>query len=461
MTAQDSGVGVAGSNFTYYNYPGIYNSSNFHYCGLEPGNNIVNYNNAVEVWTCQLVGLADLATETEYVRETLAAYTNDLIFLGIDGLRLEAAKHINPDDIANIKSRLTTTPYITQEVIWGAGEAVTTEMYTQNGQVQEFRYTTTFREAFLKDGIASLQGLDNQGWVAGSDANVFVANHDTERNSGSLNVYSPSNTYTLAAVLSLAHHYGTPSILSSYSNFHNSDAGAPNGGTGTCWDNVDVDMWFCQHRWPAIAGMVGFRNKVGDAPITRWVSPSSQQIAFARGSLGFVAINNLDSEWNATFATGLCAGSYCNVIEGPGQPGTCSGTAFSVGKGGSLSVTIAPRQAIAMHRGAMGVGLPVPATAQQVSVIFNEDVTTTFGENVFVVGSLPQLGNWDLSNAIPLDATNYPVWGATVYLPPNTEFEYKFIRKETDGSIVWESDPNRQDTTPAYGVQLIGTTSWR
>jgi hypothetical protein len=76
------------------------------------------------------------------------------------------------------------------------------------------------------------------------------------------------------------------------------------------------------------------------------------------------------------------------------------------------------------------------------------------------------------------------VWGATVYLPPNTEFEYKFIRK-TGGSvrysfaralwrsaslhladilalkIVWESDPNRQDTTPASGVQLIATTSWR
>ena len=41
---------------------------------------------------------------------------------------------------------------------------------------------------------------------------------------------------------------------------------------------------FCQHRWPAIAGMVGFRNNVGDAPLTGWVAPSSQQIAFARGT---------------------------------------------------------------------------------------------------------------------------------------------------------------------------------
>ncbi|KAI0275828.1 glycoside hydrolase [Russula aff. rugulosa BPL654] len=461
MTAQNSGVGVAGSNFTYYNYPGIYNNSNFHHCGLEPGDNIVNYDNAVEVWTCQLEGLADLATETEYVREELAAFTNDLISLGVDGLRLDAAKHIEPDDIANITARLTTTPFITQEVIWGAGEAVTPDMYTGNGEVQEFRYTTALQQGFLQGGIAALQNLDDQGWVAGSDANVFVSNHDTERNSNSLNAYSPSNTYILATVFSLAHPYGTPSVLSSYSNFYNTDAGAPNGGAGTCWDTVDVIRWFCQHRWPAIAGMVGFRNNVGDAPLTGWVASSSQQIAFARGSLGFVAINNMDTPWSANFATGLPAGSYCNVIEGLSNQGTCSGTAFSVGNDGSLNVTIDPRQAIAVQTGAMGVGRPVPLTAQQVSVIFSENATTTFGENIFVVGSLPGLGNWDTSNAIPLNPTNYPIWGATVYLPPNTEFEYKFIRKETDGSIIWESDPNRQDTTPASGVQLIGTTSWR
>ena len=85
---------------------------------------------------------------------------------------------------------------------------------------------------------------------------------------------------------------------------------------------------------------------------------------------------------------------------------------------------------------------------------------------------------------IPLDPVHYPVWGATVYLPPNITFQYKFIRKETDGSvrissspasapyvkavmtytldgqIEWESDPNREDTTPLSGVQSIVTT-WR
>ena len=60
MTGTSSGTGTAGSSFTQYDYPGIYGSDNFHYCGLEPDNNIVNWDNEVEVWTCQLDGLAEL-----------------------------------------------------------------------------------------------------------------------------------------------------------------------------------------------------------------------------------------------------------------------------------------------------------------------------------------------------------------------------------------------------------------
>jgi len=334
-------------------------------------------------------------------------------------------------------------------------------MYTKNGDVQEFRYTYTLKYEFLRGGISALQNFDNWGWVAGSGANVFVSNHDTERGLSSLNPYSPSNTYTLATIFSLAHPYGTPTVLSSYS-FSDTDAGSPNGGTGNCSDTDKVHSWLCQHRWPAIAAMVGFRNVVGNAPLTRWVSPSSQQIAFARGRLGFVAINNADTAWSATFLTGLPPGAYCNVIDKSGapHPRACNGASFWVGIEGSLTVTIGPRQAIAVHVGALGTGSPTPKASGPVSVIFSEIATTTPGENIFVVGSVPQLGNWDPSSAIPLDPVHYPVWGATAYLPPNTTFRYKFIRKGSDGSVAWESDPNREDTTPLSGVQSLVTT-WR
>ncbi|KAI0034829.1 glycoside hydrolase [Vararia minispora EC-137] len=457
MTGQDSGQLLPDElTFTHYNYPGIYQTQDFHHCGLEPGDDIVNWNNEQEVWTCELDNLADLATETEYVRQTLANYGNTLLSLGVDGFRLDAAKQINPADIKNITSRLTLTPYITQEVPFGAGEPVTPNLYTGNGAVR-FRYTTALMNAFLGGGISSLQSFDNLGWVPSSQANVFVANHDTERSGASLNNNSPSNTYTLAMIFSLAHPFGTPTILSSYSGFTNFDQGAPNGGTGTCTGNGGANGWLCQHRWLAVSGMAGFRNSVGSAALTSWVSPSSQQIAFGRGSAGFVAINNADMSWTATFATNLADGSYCDVVHGTVSSGSCSGPSFTVSSG-SFSATIAARDAVAIHTGALGAGSG--SSVGTVAVSFAETATTTFGENIFLVGSISQLGSWNTASAIALSAASYPVWTVTVTLPASTKFQYKFIRKETNGSIVWESDPNREDTTPGSGTQTI-TTSWR
>lgn len=116
MAGSDSGSGVAGSSFTHYNYPGIYQTQDFHHCGLESGDDIVNYQNRLEVQTCELVNLAEwvsilsfwkknhwriltgcsLATDTEYVRGRLAQYGNDLLSLGVDGFRLDAAKRTCP-----------------------------------------------------------------------------------------------------------------------------------------------------------------------------------------------------------------------------------------------------------------------------------------------------------------------------------------------------------------------------
>ncbi|KAJ7252048.1 glycoside hydrolase [Mycena rebaudengoi] len=461
MAGSDSGTGTAGSSFTHYNYPGIYQTQDFHHCGLESGDEIVNYGNRVEVQTCELVNLADLATDTDYVRGVLAAYGNKLISLGVDGFRLDAAKHMPAGDIANILSRLTTRPYITQEVIFGAGEPIQPSEYVGNGDVQEFRYTTAIKNAFSGGGISSLQNLDNLGWVAGSQANVFVANHDTERNGNSLNINSPSNTYITATIFSLAHPYGTPTILSSYS-FSNNDVGAPNNNAGACSATGGASGWLCQHRFVAISGMVGWRNQVAGAAINNWVSPQGQQIAFGRGTAGFVAINNADSAWSTTFRTSLPNGSFCDVITGKSSNGACTGTGFTV-SGGSFTATVPARSAIAIHIGALGSG-GTPGGGGggtgTVTVSFAETATTTFGENIFLVGDLAQLGAWAPGSSLPLSSATYPVWTITVTLPANTAFQYKFIRKETDGSVVWESDPNRSATTNASGSQTI-TSSWK
>lgn len=102
---------------------------------------------------------------------------------------------------------------------------------------------------------------------------------------------------------------------------------------------------------------------------------------------------------------------------------------------------------------------------------------TQAGTSVYVVGSIPQLGNWNVANAVRLDPSVYyqyvvdgrndvpvqgvPIWTAVVSdLPPATEFEWKFVRRREDGSGQPEYEPgvNHHDRTgpSGYSGRVLG-----
>ncbi|WP_406369494.1 hypothetical protein OG788_06555 [Streptomyces sp. NBC_00647] len=95
---------------------------------------------------------------------------------------------------------------------------------------------------------------------------------------------------------------------------------------------------------------------------------------------------------------------------------------------------------------------------RQVSVAFDEYPDTYYGQNVYVVGSIPAPGNRNTAAVVPLWAADYPTWSTALTLPSNSSFAYKHIKKNPDGTITWESDPHRSCTTPASGAV---TLSWR
>jgi len=85
-----------------------------------------DYNDTIQVRNCRLVGLRDLKGSKEWVRDRIAGYMNQLIDLGVAGFRIDAAKHMWPQDIYNVLNRLhrlntlwfpkNTGPFIYQEV---------------------------------------------------------------------------------------------------------------------------------------------------------------------------------------------------------------------------------------------------------------------------------------------------------------------------------------------------------
>lgn len=83
-----------------------------------------------------------------------------------------------------------------------------------------------------------------------------------------------------------------------------------------------------------------------------------------------------------------------------------------------------------------------------VDVTFNcYNGVTTPGQNVLVVGNIPELGNWIPAAAIKLkQGANY-TWSGTMTLPANVNIEWKCIKREdvfSAASVVWEAGANNQ-----------------
>jgi alpha-amylase len=455
-----SGTGTGGSSYTKYDYPGLYSVYDFDDCTAQ----VSNYQDRWNVQHCELVGLADLDTGEEYVRKTIAGYMNDLLSLGVDGFRIDAAKHIPAEDLANIKSRLSDpNAYWKQEVIYGAGEAVQPGEYTGTGDVDAFQGAFDLKRIFTGEKLAYLSNWGaswGAGYTASDKARTFVDNWDTERNGSTLS-YKDNATYTLANVYLLAWPYGSPNVYSGY-EFSDNDAGAPDGGTvNACY----TDGWKCQHAWPQIAGMVGFRNAVSGTAVTNWWDDGNNAIAFGRGSKGFVAINHESSALTRTFTTSLPAGTYCDVQH--------TGATYSVAAGGTFTATVGANDAVALYAGGPctapgdstggttgattgSTGGTTPATGASFAV----NATTTWGQNIYVTGDNAALGNWSTGSALPLSSAAYPVWKLDVSLPAGTAFQYKYLRKDGSGNVTWESGGNRTATVPASGKVVLNDT-WR
>jgi glycosidase len=100
-------------------------------------------------------------------------------------------------------------------------------------------------------------------------------------------------------------------------------------------------------------------------------------------------------------------------------------------------------------------------TADQNQVIFHVNAQTNYGENIYIVGSIPELGSWnpDKSTEAML-CPEYPHWYLPVSVPVGTTFEFKFIKKDANGNVVWESSTNRVFTSSPDSTGVVNTQTY-
>jgi glucoamylase len=91
------------------------------------------------------------------------------------------------------------------------------------------------------------------------------------------------------------------------------------------------------------------------------------------------------------------------------------------------------------------------ADQPQTTVTFKVNAETHWGQSIYLAGDKPLLSQWLPESAIKLSPKDYPIWSTTISLPASTAFQYKYVKRDEPGAIVWEAGQNRSFTTPASG----------
>lgn len=203
-----------GYNNNSLNYP-QFNHDDFH----DPDGRrcIEDFRDRVQVtqrWLCDLsLGhhLPDMKTQSPHVRSVHKQVLQWLLSMGVDGFRIDAAKHIEADYFYDALSGIPRDKFVYGEVI---GESLAeSNLYTPVMKVTDFHLLRVMISAFSFNG--DLRDLTDPeafgGALPGDKAVVFARNHDTAMHAGFFN-FGDDQDALLANAWVIARGVGTPAV---------------------------------------------------------------------------------------------------------------------------------------------------------------------------------------------------------------------------------------------------------
>ena len=342
--------------------------------------------------------MPDLDQSNPWVKEKIVDYFNHLIGLGVAGIRVDASKHIDPQQLAEILNKVKEPGlFVNQEVILQGGKdcnCLKNDYYYRNGKVWEFKSPVVFNDVFKNNNMRKIYDMNTDnpggcGWAKGDMAMTFVVNHDRlvdgPSRSSTVTIFD-EGIYRLALITLLAHPYGQPNILSSinfdYNTYEKDGKLAPvrdrrdevssllSPFDDNCgyWKDRHMKPYACEHRWPEVRNMVQWRNVAGLSDATLFDIRENSVLLITRGDKqgpkgkAFVAVNNGGDYFKQVVDTkGMPPGTYCNVVTQARNGGAsvedcypCKASCpdkVTVGNDGKMEVQLPGKNALAFHTG--------------------------------------------------------------------------------------------------------------
>lgn len=371
----------------------------------------------------------DVVTELKDWGEWVVAET------GVDGFRMDAIKHMDFDFFADWLGHVRTA---TGEPLFTVGEYWSYEVARLNNFITKTSGTLSLFDAPLHINFfnASNSGggydmrtlMDNTLMQQQPALAVtLVDNHDTQPLQA---LQSPVQDWfkPLAYAFILLREEGYPCVF--YADYYGASY-TDNGNTVNMTSHKAIlDKLLAARRDHAYGTQIDYLDhpdiigwtRLGDAQ-----HPEAMAVILTDGPGG--------SKW---MDTGKANTDFTDVTGHHGGTVTTNGSGW-----GNFPV----------NGGSVSVWVETTGAGGSVSADFTCTNGTTFwGQNVYAVGSIPELGSWNTATAVPLSATAYPTWTGTVSnLPASTYVEWKCIKKY-NGQVVWQGGANNTFTTPASGT---------
>lgn len=185
------------------------------------------------------------------------------------------------------------------------------------------------------------------------------------------------------------------------------------------------------------------------------------------------------------------------VMGRPGDTITISGAGFGT-SAGTVQFGSTPAQVVSWHDTWITVQVPNVSSGPQsvtvstgkgtsngivfnvlsgpqvpVTFTVNNAYPTNYGDEIYLTGNVPELGNWSTKSGLggsdnqdivpawgPLLDPNNPTWFSMASVPASYNLQFKFFDLQSSGNVIWENGSNHTYTTPSSGEGSV-TVNWQ
>ncbi|MEG3975571.1 alpha-amylase family glycosyl hydrolase [Microcoleus sp. herbarium8] len=434
----DDGVKIADFNNDKNNW--------YHHYG-----EVKNWEDEWQVQNCELSGLATFNENNPEYRNYIKSAIKQWIDRGVDALRVDTVKHMPIWFWQEFNADITThrpDVFIFGEWIYSdPRNDLSIEFANESGMsILDFGLCVAIREALAQGAesgfhlIQDVLDLDSRYYGA-TELITFIDNHDMPR----FQSLNPDPEMLKLAVNLIMTTRGIPCIYYGTEQYLHDDT---NGGNDP-YNRPMMDKWDTDspiyRDMRLLSGLRRLNPAISmGSQWQKYLTPDVYcYVRRYRDSLVFVAMNRGDSVTLESVDTELPDGEHTDVL---------SRRKFEVKDGMLQDLELGAREVIIFSHVGERIKAKTIVRAQLNSV------ETQPGEKVAVIGDCPELGNWDISKAYPLEYINTNTWFGEIPFDESAGklITYKYVLLREGESPLRENLVCRR-----WVLASEGTVKWR